>query len=366
MACVARLAPAVILVLGFAATGAAQSPPLEKTTTDDAVLVVGTKEARPFAFKDEDGAWQGLAIELIGRIGDRLGLEIQFVPRKLDDMLDGVSTGELDAAIAAITVTPDRESRMDFSHPYADAALGIAVRAGAKRGWLAGLGRLWSGELWAVFPCLAFLLVLVGFLVWIAERRVNPEQFGGPPARGIGHGFWWAAVTMTTVGYGDKAPVGAVGRVIGLIWMFASLVIISGFTAAIASALTIGEMTAQVANADDLVRVRVGTVEGTTASIWLEDQGIRATGFATIDQALDALDDDLLDAVVHDAPILRFYVHNRRNGVMRVLPDRLAHGFYAIALPTGSRFTEPINRELLRLIESAEVRDLERRYFGGE
>jgi len=35
-------------------------------------------------------------------------------------------------------------------------------------------------------------------VLWIFERKRNPEQFGGTPAQGIGSSFWWAAVTMTT------------------------------------------------------------------------------------------------------------------------------------------------------------------------
>ncbi|WP_320044731.1 ion channel [uncultured Desulfobacter sp.] len=66
---------------------------------------------------------------------------------------------------------------------------------------------------------LFMLLLLVGFLIWFFEKDKNREQFGGSPFSGIGSGFWWSAVTMTTVGYGDKAPRTVAGRFVGLIWM---------------------------------------------------------------------------------------------------------------------------------------------------
>jgi len=57
---------------------------------------------------------------------------------------------------------------------------------------------------------------------------------------------------MTTVGYGDKAPVTLAGRVVGLLWMPASIILISGFTAAIASALTVGQLDHSISGLDDL------------------------------------------------------------------------------------------------------------------
>ncbi len=335
------------------------------SATSEQVFTVGTKDAPPFAFVDDEGEWQGFAIDLLHRLGDNLGLEIRLETRDLAGLLQGVEQGELDAAMAAITVTPDREATMDFSYPYAEASLGIAVRSGAKRGWFAGLSRLWrSPELWAVIACLAILQGVIGCLIWLVERRINPQHFGGTPIRGIGHGFWWAAVTMTTVGYGDKAPVSLAGRMIGLFWMFASLIIIAGFTAVIASSITLAEMTEAVGGRDDLARTHVGTVSATTGSDWLEREGIHASRFATIDDALDALDNEQLDAVVYDAPILRYSIHCRTGGGLHVLPDRLARGFYAIALPTASPWAESINRELLVLLGSEEINALEQRYFG--
>ena len=48
-------------------------------------------------------------------------------------------------------------------------------------------------------------------------------------------GIWWAVVTMTTVGYGDKYPVSPGGRLVGLILIFSGVGLMSLFTATIAS-----------------------------------------------------------------------------------------------------------------------------------
>jgi voltage-gated potassium channel Kch len=111
--------------------------------------------------------------------------------------------------------------------------------------------RLFSGPFIAILASLLALLAAVGVLVWLAERRRNP-QFGRGPLKGVGAGLWWSAVTMTTVGYGDKAPTTFPGRLIAMVWMFASVIIISSFTAAIATALTGDKLEQSVTDLNDL------------------------------------------------------------------------------------------------------------------
>ena len=118
---------------------------------------------------------------------------------------------------------------------------------------------------------LGLVLLIVGVLIWLFERRRNPEQFGGSVSEGIGNGFWWSAVTMTTVGYGDKAPVSTAGRALGLVWMFVSIITISGFTAAIASSVTVNKLQTRINGVADLPRVNVGSVANTSGA-----QGARA------------------------------------------------------------------------------------------
>ena len=51
-------------------------------------------------------------------------------------------------------------------------------------------------------------------------------------------GLYWAIVTMTTVGYGDKTPKSSTGRVVAVTWMFASLVWVSLLSTSLVSRLT--------------------------------------------------------------------------------------------------------------------------------
>jgi ABC-type amino acid transport substrate-binding protein len=202
-------------------------------------LTVATREVPPFAFRGEDGAWRGIAVDLWAGVAERLGVEYRFIELGLTEMLDAVAEGRADAAVAALTITSDRERRVDFSHPFHTSGLGIAVHQRPAGGLVKVLKRLFSGQFLAVLGGLLALLTVVGVLIWLAERRTN-AHFPGAPAKGIGAGLWWSAVTMTTVGYGDKAPTTLFGRALAMVWMFAGLIIISGFTAAITTALTVG------------------------------------------------------------------------------------------------------------------------------
>jgi ABC-type amino acid transport substrate-binding protein len=203
-------------------------------------LVVGTKHSPPFAIKHEDGSWSGISITLWQEISSRLGLVYEFREFDLHGLLEAVQTGEIDLAVGALTVTAERERTMDFTHPFYTTGLGIGVASqGEGSDWTGPVRALFSGPFLKVIAALSLVILGVGIAVWVFERRRN-SHFGGGALQGIGAGFWWSAVTMTTVGYGDKAPVTFWGRLVALVWMFAGIIMISSFTAAITTALTVG------------------------------------------------------------------------------------------------------------------------------
>ncbi len=329
-------------------------------------LRVAVKEAPPFAIRDADGAWSGISVELFEKIAARIDRRPVFVETGLDALIDDVAAGRADVGVGALSVTEPREERLDFTHPFFTTGLGIATRTDGGLGWLESLRRFASTGFLKVLATLSLVLFAMGLLVWIFERRRNPEMFGGKPSEGIGSGFWWAAVTMTTVGYGDKAPATLGGRIVALVWMFASLIVISGFTAAIASALTLGGLRSVVGGPEDLPRVEVASVAASSAGAWLRDQGIGFDDSADAAAALDRLRKGEVDAVVYDAPILRYLTRHGGGGDVTVLPRTFDPQRYAFALPEASPLREPINRALLAELDTDEWREIVAHYVGTE
>ncbi len=169
---------------------------------------------------------------------------------------------------------------------------------------------------------------------------------------------------MTTVGYGDKAPVTVGGRVVGIIWMFVGIIAISAFIAAVTSALTVTQLESSVRGPEDLPRVRVGTVVNSTAEGYLRELGLRHRNFKTPLDALQALAQGIIDAVVYDEPILRYVVLTKLKGKLEVLPNTFERQSYGIALPGGSELREPINRVLLEKTSEPGWQEILERYLG--
>lgn len=311
---------------------------------------VATREAPPFAMKADDGRWEGLAIELWRAVADANGYDFVFEETDLNDMIAGVSKREYDASVGALTITQARERDVDFSHPFYATGFGIAVRI-EPTSYFTLIGKFFSWDFMKTLAVLIAMLTVVGVLFWLAERKRNSDEFASD-AKGIGSGFWFAAVTMTTVGYGDKAPRTPAGKIVALIWMFTALLIISTVTGMIASSLTADRLEGAVTGPGDLDGVRVGTISDSAGEEWLARDGIGSTGFSKVSDGMAALASGRIDAFVHDDPLLRYSVGRGGLGDLRVLPGSFGRQDYGIALPEDSPLREEVNIALLRHIES--------------
>ncbi|TWT77242.1 Cyclic nucleotide-gated potassium channel [Posidoniimonas polymericola] len=365
--------PALLAVLSVAlawpATGYSQQDATEAPASE--TIVIAARETPPFTMKGPDGQWSGICIDLLREVqADLQGatdneVSLEFRELGLNELLAAVEQGEVDLGVGAITVNYERERRMDFSHPFHSSGLGIAIGSQEQDdSWLGVARAVLSPTFVKVVAGLFAALLVSAVAVYFFERRGNPEQFGGGAVRGIGSGMWWAAVTLTTVGYGDKAPKTLPGRLIGLVWMFAGLFIIASFTASVTSALTINQLKAGITGPGDLVNARVATVEGSTADAYLRARGVGASLHGTAADALASLRSGEVDAVVYDAPILRYQVAQQSGGGLAALPVIFAPQEYAFPLPNESKLREPINRTLLRVTGQPAWRQSLEKYLG--
>lgn len=336
----------IVLLLTTSATALAQPPEADE-------LTVAIKVAPPFTLREGPpegpAVWKGPSVELWEDIARELDLHFHYRETTLDDMLDGVAERRYDVAVAALTVTADREERVDFTHPYYTTGLAIAVSREQTSPWVNVLGTVFSYDFLQVLVVIALIQLGVGTTVWLFERRSNPEQFPTDIAKGVANGFWWAAVTMATVGYGDKTPKTGPGRFVAMMWMLASMVILASVTAMIASSLTVERLESRLRGPDDLPRFRVGAIEATTGDRFLRSQAIPAASFVGAEEALDALVSGEIDALVWDEPLLRSAIERGPEvwgRQVEVVPGVFQRQDYAIAVGEGSPLREAINRVL--------------------
>lgn len=336
--------------------GAANPPVPEKE------LVIATKEAPPFAMKQQDGGWSGISIDLWRRIAERQHLRYRFSEQAtVDALMRGTADGSFDAAIAALTVTAARERVVDFTQPFYATGLGVAVATNEGR-WRSIFRALSSfGFFQAVLALLAIALC-VGLVIWLLERR-RTEHFSGG-VKGLASGIWWSAIAMTQAGAAQHAPATLLGRIVAVGWMIASVIAIAVFTAGITSTLTRRELQGVVHSVNDLRSVRVGAPAGTAALGYLDHQRISYRGFAGPEEGLKALQSGTIDAFVYDKPLLTWLVLRDFSMTLRVLDITFDSQNYAIALPKGSPLRPLLDTSLLDEIESERWQQTLFQYLG--
>ena len=328
----------------------------------DKQFVVATKEAPPFVMLGEDKQWYGLSISLWESLAQQLDIDFRYEQATLADMVEGVADGRYDASIAATTITHERELLVDFSHPFYTTGYGIVVPH-IRSDWWSLLSRLTSMAFLQAVGCLIVLLTFVGFCFWLAERRKNNKEFR-PGIQGVGDGFWFSAVTMTTTGYGDMAPRTWAGRIVGLVWMFTALIITSTFTGTIASSLTAERLEQLVEGPGDLFGISTGSIENSASDSWLSSFGLDFVRYQSVQQGLEAVASGDVRSFVYDRPLLRYLVDNTYADSIELVPGTFGRQDYGIALPSGSEFREPLNRVLLAYLASDEWSALQRRWLG--
>lgn len=94
----------------------------------DKPLVVGTEaQFPPFEFKDTSGNLTGFDIDLIKAIGEKIGRKITLQDMQFSGIIPALQSGQINMAIAGMSVTEERKKSVLFSDPYIDAGLSILV-----------------------------------------------------------------------------------------------------------------------------------------------------------------------------------------------------------------------------------------------
>lgn len=221
-------------------------------------------------------------------------------------MLTALQNGKIDISINPLTITAEREQQFDFVQPFYISNSTIAVRKPGRLGnFVLFLKSLFSPNFVSGIILLFFIIFFFGFITWRIERKQNEKHFR-QGFRGLLDGIWWSAVTMTTVGYGDKIPRSTSGKVVALTWMFIAIIFISSLTASIASSLTLTQMNRNAQSFEDFKDRKAGCISNTATLQYLESNFFEDIHeFSNVEDGLSALLNHDIDAMLYDEPIIK-------------------------------------------------------------
>ncbi|HNV93446.1 MAG: glutamine ABC transporter periplasmic protein [Candidatus Methanofastidiosum methylothiophilum] len=125
----AQLSVVLLLILAVVAASGCTSSKSRKLVKEG-YLTIGTEaEFAPFEVRLENGSFYGFDIALGEAIAKELGLKVDYIDTDFAGIILSLNSGKFDIAMSAMTITEERKKSINFSDPYFDTGLSLAVPA---------------------------------------------------------------------------------------------------------------------------------------------------------------------------------------------------------------------------------------------
>uniref|UniRef100_A0A671NI24 Glutamate receptor n=1 Tax=Sinocyclocheilus anshuiensis TaxID=1608454 RepID=A0A671NI24_9TELE len=232
--------------------------------------------------------FEGYCVDLASEIAKHIGIKykISIVPdgkygardpetKIWNGMVGELVYGKAEIAVAPLTISLVREEVIDFSKPFMSLGISIMIKKPqkSKPGVFSFLDPL-AYEIWM---CIVFAYIGVSVVLFLVSRfspyewhTEEPEEGSdGPPSDqppnefGIFNSLWFSLGAFMQQGC-DFTPRSLSGRIVGGVWWFFTLIIISSYTANLAAFLTVERMVSPIESAEDLAKqteIAYGTLD---------------------------------------------------------------------------------------------------------
>ena len=342
--------------------------PVLAQTTPTALRVV-TFVAPPFVIEHGDKL-TGFSIDVWDEIAARLNVKTVYEKALSPGAgFDALRSKNVDLGISAILMTATRDREFDFSQPILEAGQQVMIRSGrdtVTESPLQDLLRLLFSRTTLAWLGIAVLMVLVpAHVIWLLERR-DPE--GVIPTEkylpGIFHAAYWSVSTLLC--QAQQMPRRWLARMIAILWMFTSVVFIALYTAQLTTFLTVRQIHGAINGPEDLPGKSVGTLAETVSVAYLREHNAKVVEFGRMEDMFQALLVKKVDALLLNAPALRYYEAHQGRGLVEVIGPEFNKGQLGIALPEGSPWRRRVNHALLTMHEDGTYQRIKDKWFGSE
>ncbi|XP_007653512.1 glutamate receptor 1 isoform X3 [Ornithorhynchus anatinus] len=347
--------------------------------------------------------YEGYCVELAAEIAKHVGYSYRLEivsdgkygardpeSKAWNGMVGELVYGRADVAVAPLTITLVREEVIDFSKPFMSLGISIMIKKPqkSKPGVFSFLDPL-AYEIWM---CIVFAYIGVSVVLFLVSRfspyEWHTEEFEEGRDQtssdqsnefGIFNSLWFSLGAFMQQGC-DISPRSLSGRIVGGVWWFFTLIIISSYTANLAAFLTVERMVSPIESAEDLAKqteIAYGTLEaGSTKEffrrskiavfekMWTYMKSAEPSVFVrTTEEGMIRVRKSkgkyayLLESTMNE------YIEQRKPCDTMKVGGNLDSKGYGIATPKGSALRNPVNLAVLKLNEQGLLDKLKNKWW---
>nr|XP_057919595.1 glutamate receptor 1a isoform X4 [Doryrhamphus excisus] len=372
--------------------------------------------------------YEGYIVELAAEIAKHVGYQYKlkivsdgkYGARDLESKMWNGMVGELvygkaDVAVAPLTITLVREEVIDFSKPFMSLGISIMIKkpTKSKPGVFSFLDPL-AYEIWM---CIVFAYIGVSVVLFLVSRfspyewHADDYEEGGEPQSptqaaasnglqqgqttaqqntnqqsveqtnefGIFNSLWFSLGAFMQQGC-DISPRSLSGRIVGGVWWFFTLIIISSYTANLAAFLTVERMVSPIESAEDLAKqteIAYGTLDAGSTKEFFRRSKIAV--FEKMWSYMKSADPSVFVKTTDEGVIrvrkskgkyayllestMNEYIEQRKPCDTMKVGGNLDSKGYGIATPKGSPLRIPVNLAVLKLNEQAVLDKLKNKWW---
>ncbi|XP_029368899.1 glutamate receptor 1a isoform X8 [Echeneis naucrates] len=347
--------------------------------------------------------YEGYIVELAAEIAKHVGYQYKLKivsdgkygardpeTKMWNGMVGELVYGKADVAVAPLTITLVREEVIDFSKPFMSLGISIMIKkpTKSKPGVFSFLDPL-AYEIWM---CIVFAYIGVSVVLFLVSRfspyewHAEDYEEGGEPQSptqtnefGIFNSLWFSLGAFMQQGC-DISPRSLSGRIVGGVWWFFTLIIISSYTANLAAFLTVERMVSPIESAEDLAKqteIAYGTLDAGSTKEFFRRSKIAV--FEKMWSYMKAADPSVFVKTT-DEGVMRVrkskgkyayllestmneYIEQRKPCDTMKVGGNLDSKGYGIATPKGSPLRNPVNLAVLKLNEQGLLDKLKNKWW---
>ncbi|XP_034410256.1 glutamate receptor ionotropic, kainate 3 [Cyclopterus lumpus] len=342
--------------------------------------------------------FEGYCIDLLTELANVLGFtyEIRLVPDgrygsqdekgQWNGMIRELIEHRADLAVAPLTITYMREKVIDFSKPFMSMGISILYRKpnATNNGFFSFLNPM-TPDIWVYIllaylgvSCVLFVIARFSPYEWYDAHPCNPGSDVVENNFTLLNSFWFGVGSLMQQG-SELMPKALSTRIIGGIWWFFTLIIISSYTANLAAFLTVERMDSPVDSADDIAKqtkIEYGVVkDGATMTFFKKSKVStfeKMWAFMSSKPStslVKSIEDGIQRVLKSDYALIMEsttidYI-TRRNCNLTQVGGIIDSKGYGIGTPIGSPYRDKITIAILSILEDGRLHMLKEKWWSG-